>query len=193
MDTEGGFDRPFLLAHLSKMTLEIWQLILALAGTLGVGGLLKLGYDHWLKKPQIKIGIEKTDADIDKLDAETETIHLSNQDLELQLVDKRIEKSEKLLDRAENYLEVIATLKEEKFADRLRLERRDGVIEYQRTEIIGLHNDIKELHGRVMMLTDDVRKLTEKIGDVTRLNLQLQGTLDHLRAEGIWDGVLKNL
>jgi chromosome segregation ATPase len=137
----------------------IIQIILVVAGAVGIRELMAIGYRHFLGKPRSA--------------AEIEGIHVSNTAAALDEIREMMDLVRKLREEADADKAVIRALKDDRIADRDKLNRAGGVIEEQRQEMRALHQELAEIRVREKDKDDRITVLEKKVKDIERQNEEI--------------------
>lgn len=136
---------------------------------------------------------------------ELEGTFLSNADKKLKNVQDVTTVSVELIQKFQAQLEIIAALKEDKVLDKQKIDHRDGVIEYQKKELLSLHGEIIILRANETRSQERIAQLEERVSELEKQNRELAGLkeinakllnqsmaakaiLRKLQEDGIWKG-----
>lgn len=134
-----------------------------------------------------------------------ESTALANEDKRVKNLQEVISINEGLVAKFQSHLEVIASLKEEKILDKQKIDHRDGVIEYQKKELLSLHDEIVILRANETRSLERMAQLEARVSELEKLNLELTGLkemnskllnqnmaakaiLKKLKEDGTWKG-----
>jgi chromosome segregation ATPase len=160
----------------------VWvQVAVALAAVFGVKE-FGLAVFNWAT------GRQKAVPEVRKLQGEVDAMHLTNEQARLDHIDRMTDRVKELLAQSETQAEVNAQLKSDLGAERLRVARREGVIEYQKEEIRELHESIAQIREEMAVISSKMETLTRAHDEMTTLTMRQTAVLEKLKAEGKWDG-----
>jgi chromosome segregation ATPase len=144
------------------------QVLITALVALGMREVVVAGWKHVLSKK--------------KTDAETDGIHLSNakHDLEIRKQERidfreQMDLVKQLREEMESDKKIIAALKDDKIEDDRKIARRDGIIDEQRKELRGLHDEMAVLRMKQNELERRVEHLERENKELLKENLQLKG------------------